>query len=385
MRVVLSHGFWQRRFAGDPAVVGKTLSLEDQQVTIAGIAPPGFFGEAVGRAPDVWAPLVTQPAFLAGVPYLDANNIAWLRVFGRQRADSNAQGLRAALDVFLARLQVESQHLSRANRHPANVQMSDGSRGVPRFREQFLLPLQILFGFVGVVLLIACANVSNLLLARAAMRRREVAIRLSLGAGRLRLIRQFFTESLAIGGLGAIVGVGLAWLGSRLLVVIGSPDRHPIPIDVTPDARVLAFAIAASLVAVVIVGFAPALSGSDVDANATLKSTAVVSARSRLPRLLIVAQIALSLILLTGAALFVQTAVNLRSRDLGLATDNVVQISLDTDGYKSAAMPELVHSTSRSDRHPARGGLGQLHAVGIVQRPVTNLLHRSGRPHASAW
>ncbi|HYN10081.1 MAG TPA: ABC transporter permease [Vicinamibacterales bacterium] len=344
MSVVLSHGFWQRRFAGDPTVVGKTLVVQDQNVSVAGIAPPGFFGEAVGRVPDLWAPLVAQPAFFRGASYLDSNNLGWLRVFGRLRDNTSEREARAALEVLLARLQAESQHLSRANQHPAKVQMSDGSRGIPRFREEFSLPLQILSGIVGVVLLVACANVSNLLLARATMRRREVAIRLSMGAARGRLIRQFFTESLVLTALGSTIGVGLAWLGSRVLLVVASSDELPIPIDVTPDARILAFTVGAGLVAVVIFGLAPALTGSNVDVNATLKSTGSASTRARLPRILIVTQIALSLMLLTGAALFVQTLGNLRSRDLGLVTDAVVQLRIATEGYRPRSIPDLVRS-----------------------------------------
>jgi hypothetical protein len=170
--------------------------------------PPGFFGEAVGRSPDFWTPLLMQPVFDRGDSML-TNNIGWLRVFVRLRPTVTEREARAALDVFATQLQVESQHLTPANRHPARLQVSDGSRGVERFREQFAMALRILAAIVGVVLLISCANVSNLLLTRATMRQRELAIRSAIGANRQRLVRQLLTESVALAAIAGPIGVGL--------------------------------------------------------------------------------------------------------------------------------------------------------------------------------
>jgi predicted permease len=201
-------------------------------------------------------------------------------------------------------------------------------------RREFSLPLRILMGVVGVVLLIACANIANLMLARATARRKEFAVRLALGAGRVRLVRQLLTESLLLAALGGLAGLLVAWWGSQALVLMVSSGPDALPLDVSPDGRVLGFTAALALLSAVTFGLAPALRASKTEINHSLKGDKGANtgeARSRLGKALVIAQVALSLLLLVGAGLFVRTLINLQSVDTGYRADNVAVFQVDTD------------------------------------------------------
>jgi putative ABC transport system permease protein len=331
---VVSDGFWKRRFNHDPATIGSTITIKNEAITIVGSAPAGFFGESVGRLPDFWVPLALQPRF-DRLSMLDDPRTGWLQVVGRLRPGLEADHAAAGLQLFLTRSNQELSTVNRSTRFIDQIQLSDGSRGLPGLRERFATPLRILMAIVLLVLLIACANVSNLLLARALARQREVAVRLAIGAARRRLIRQFLTESLLLAVISALVGLIVAWWGSTFLLVLASDNTAPIPIDVTPDARILAFTLSVSLVAVLFFGLLPALNGSRVDLHASLKSSATPFRRATISRLLVVGQVAVSLVLLAGAALFLQTLHNLRTRDLGFASETLLQgrIRPEQSGY----------------------------------------------------
>ena len=331
---VVSDGFFQRRFNRDPSAIGKTVKIKEQTITIVGVAPAGFFGESVGRLPDFWVPLAQQPG-LDRVSLLDDPRTGWLQVVGRLRPGVDARQGSARLGVFLAQ---SDQNLTsiKQTRFLDRIELADGSRGLPGLRERFATPLRILMAIVSLVLLIACANVSNLLLARAMARQREVAVRLAIGAARRRLIRQFLTESLLLAAIGALLGLIVAWWGSAFLLVLASEGAAPIPIDVTPNGRILAFTAGVSLIAVVIFGLMPALTGSRVDVNASLKTSGTPFRRASMARLLVAGQVAVSLVLLAGAALFLQTLHNLQTRDLGFAPTALLQgrIRPEPSGYK---------------------------------------------------
>jgi putative ABC transport system permease protein len=340
---VLSYGFWQRRFAGDVSVIGKGITLKAQPFTIIGVTPPAFFGEAVGRAPDIWAPLMMQPPLDRGQSYIGEANLGWLRIIARRQPGVSEAQAQASLAMKLEQIKAEPNDLGASARNIAKIELFPGGQGLAEFRNQFSKPLRVLMAIVGLVLLIACANVANLLLARATTRQREVAIRLAIGAGRFRLIRLFLTESVLLAAAGGAIGLLFAWWGSRLLLVLVSSDSTPIPIDVTPNARILGFTIVISLLTALIFGLAPAIAATRQDVNAAIKMTVLARPRLSLSRFLVVAQVALSLLLLTGAGLFVRTLRNLRTLDLGFSAENVLQVRINprASGYKQEQLPDL--------------------------------------------
>jgi predicted permease len=338
---VVSYAFWTRRLSADPEIVGRTITLGGHPFTIVGVARSGFFGEAVGRAPDIWVPMMMHPTLNPGPSLLDDPRVGWLQAFGRLQPGVTPQRAEAALALLLDRLKADPATLDGLPRLIGRLRVVDGSQGLGRLREQFSLPLRILAAMVGVVLLIACANVATLLLARASTRQREIAIRLAIGAGRRRLVRQLLTESLLLVVIGGSLGLLLSWWGSRVLIVMGGAQGQPIDVDVTPDARILAFTALVSLGAVILFGLAPSLSASRVDVSAALKQTPGTRLRVRLSPILVVAQVALSLLLMTGAALFFQTVHNLRTRDLGFDAESLVQVQThpEASGYRSQELP----------------------------------------------
>lgn len=349
--LVVSNGWWEKRFGGDPGAVGKTIKIDEVTYTIVGVAPREFFGTVVGEAPDVFVPLAMgksmPPAFWDG---REDKEFQSLFLIGRLADGVKPEQATAVVNmIFKQALQERAgpepnpDTLQKMQR--AHVELTSVSRGLSELRTQFSLSLKVLMGVVGLVLLIACANVANLLLAHGASRRREFAVRLAVGAGRFRLARQLLTESLLLAFLGAVVGVGVAWWGSRMLVLMASSGPSALPLDVTPNLRVLGFTVAASLLSAIIFGVAPALRASRVEPNSSLKGRGVAKSafQSPLGKALVVAQVALSLLLLVGAGLFVRTLVNLQKLPTGFNTENVILLDVDTStvGYKDKD-PRLV-------------------------------------------
>jgi predicted permease len=316
---VISYGYWSRRFALDPGAIGKTFTLNRVPVTIIGIAPQRFFGEIVGQRPDVWITLSTLDRMDPGSNMLRDRRWAWLRLMARRKPGVSEALARAATEVLYQQI----------NQFPGDgsVQLRPGGKGYGELREQFSEPLLILMAVTGLVLLIACANVGTLLLSRASARRKEIALRLAVGAGRGRLFRQLLTESLLLASLGGIVGwVFSRWAG-RVLLTMASVEPTPIGIDLMPDLRVLAFTAGVSLLVGILLGVAPALWSTDLDPGPVLKD---VQARPRYGRLgldkvLVISQIAVSTLLLVGAGLFVHTLQNLKDISASFGWEHVTQ------------------------------------------------------------
>jgi predicted permease len=350
---VVSYDWWRRRLGGDPAAVGATITARQTVYTIIGVAPKEFFGTTVGQAPDLWVPLALEeqsPSSLwSGVHKQEAQS---LYLIARLKNGVLAEQASAAVNLLFkqslqsrAGAQPSPQRLQAIER--ASIELTPVGRGLSSLRREFSLSLRILMAVVGLVLLIACANVANLLLARAAARQKEFAVRLAVGAGRTRLIRQLLTESLLLASVGGMAGVLLAWWGSRLLVRMASARAEALPLDVTPNARILGFTLLASLLSAVIFGVAPALSAARIEPNAALKGgkcAPQTTSQSPLGKALVVTQVALSLVLLVGAGLFVRTLINLQNQSTGFKQENVMLFQLYTFmlGYEYAQYAPLM-------------------------------------------
>jgi len=341
---VVSYAWWQQRLGGNPSAVGQTITIDDTAYSIVGVAPRDFFGTTVGSAPDLWIPLAMEkqmpPAHWDG---RTNENFQDLFLIGRLKPGVTAQQANAAVNLlFKQSLQTRVGAQPTAQRlkelEAANIQLTPVSRGLSGLREQFSLSLRVLMGVVALVLLIASANVANLLLAHGAARSREFAVRLAVGAGRMRLARQLLTESALLALIGGVIGVGLSWWGVRLLLVMASDGPEAVPVDAAPNLRVLGFTIGVSALCAIVFGTAPALRATRVEPNTSLKGGKTLNAlRNPLGKAFVVAQVALSLLLLVGAGLFVRTLVNLQNVPSGFKQENAMLFMIDTSatGMKS--------------------------------------------------
>ena len=341
---VVSHGWWQKRLSGDPSVIGKTITIDQTTYNIVGVADKEFFGTTVGFAPDVWVPLAMEkqlpPAHWDG---RTNEKFQSLYVIGRLKDGVTSDQASAVVNhLFKQTLQARAGAQPDAERvqdiQRAGVELTPLNRGLATLRTQFSLSLKVLMGVVALVLLIASANVANLLLAHGTSRQREFAVRIAVGAGRVRLIRQLFTESALLALVGVAAGVAFAWWGSSLLLLLASDGPQALPINVTPNLRVLGFTLGVSALCAIVFGTAPALRAARVEPNTTLKGGKTTTAlRNPLGKTFVVAQVALSLLLLVGAGLFVRTLMNLQSIPSGFNQENAILLQVDTSatGYKS--------------------------------------------------
>ncbi len=341
---VLSYGFWKRRFGADPTAIGQTIYVEKVPFTIVGVTPPEFFGVEAGRAPSIMIPMATARR-MRPEAWLTDPDTHWLSVMARLKSGVTPGQAQADLRVIFQRLAATSAS-SFDDPHQRRValdqklEVTSAGPGLDTLRLQFSEPLQILMAMVGLVLLIACANIANLLLARGVARRREIAVRLALGAGRSRLLRQFLTESLLLSAGGGALGLLLAWGGSNALVVFMSNGQERILPLLSPDLRVLTFTAIVSVVTGVFFGLAPAFRAARIDAGPALKETRAMSPANRLAKMLVVSQAALSLVLLIGATLLARSLQNLETMNPGFDRNNVLIVGLDTEaaGYKGAGL-----------------------------------------------
>jgi macrolide transport system ATP-binding/permease protein len=329
---VLSHGFWQRRFGSDASVIGTSITLNRQRFTVLGVAAPDFHGAEM-TLPDVWIPVTMQPAVMPESKFLELANCSWLSVVGRLKDNVSTQQLQAEMQLVAARMDQEYP----GRRSIVNV-MPGSYLNSPEVRSEAIPIAIMVMAAVGLVLLIACANVSNLMLARAATRRKEIAVRLALGASRWRLIRLLLTESLLLAVLGGLAGLFLAvFVPPILLSVI--PEAG-LDIDFKPNATVFAYMFSISLITGVVFGLAPAIQSTKPNLTAALRATRSQPRLSRphLRNLLVIGQVAVSLVLLIGAGLLVRGLQQAQSTDLGFDQKNLVVLSMDltSQGYDEA-------------------------------------------------
>ncbi|HEU4478771.1 MAG TPA: ABC transporter permease, partial [Pyrinomonadaceae bacterium] len=349
--VVLSHQFWRERFDANAAVIGQPLKLNQQSFTIIGVTPPGFTEiSQVDYHPAVTVPLACEPLLQGERSKLGITKeqgLWWLNLMGRLKPGATYEQARDSLNGTFQAAALEVMPPPRKANQPAQLEPKDfprliaesGSRGMLDSRRRYSSTIYGLFVVVALVLLIACANVANLLLARAGLRGAEISVRLAVGAGRWRLIRQLLTESVLLAALGGAVGVLFAFWGKRALVVLADKETGLLPngVDLSLNWRVLVFTLAVSLLTGVLFGLAPAWRATSQDLTTALKqSRTTTGVVSRLSKGLIVAQVALSLLLLVGAGLFIRTLNNLQSVNLGFNQENLLLFRLQPQqsGYK---------------------------------------------------
>jgi len=341
--VVISYSYWVSRFGRDPNVLGTTLRINASPFTVIGVAPPHFEGEVVGSPTDIWIPASMQPQINPGDPRLDKRDANWLLCIGRLRPGVSIQNARAEITTLVQQALVEYEGAAHSpdklrDIRSETVKVEPGGKGFSWIRKHDSPLLFTLMAMVGLVLLIACANVANLLLARGTSRQKEVSVRLALGASRGRLVRQLLTESVLLACTAGAAGLLLASWGSRVLARLasGASGQNPIPfeVDVHPNGAVLAFTAAVCIFTAVLFGLIPALRSTRVDLAPALKENAssVVQSRWRLGKLLVVAQLALSVVLLIAAGLFVRSIAYLNSLDVGYSRRNLVLLSADFAG-----------------------------------------------------
>ena len=353
---VLSYQAWQINHAADPSVVGATFYIQNKPFTIVGISPPGFYGDRIdSNPPALWIPLNNEPIIEGETSILKQPDTNWLYVLGRVKPGVNPGSLQAKLSNTLrqwmstqpaytlngAQTEIPKQH----------VVITPAGAGVQNMQQQAGSGLHLLMGISGLVLLVACANIANLLLAKGATRRAETSISMALGAARSRLVRQMLVESLLLGCAGGVVGIALAYAGARMILALAFPDSPNLPIHATPSLAVLAFAFALSLLTGLIFGVVPAWITSHSDPAEALRGVnRSTKDRASLPqKSLIVFQAALSLVLLVGAGLLTKSLRNLEHQDFGIATANRFVFHFDPAGagYTIATVPAFNERVER--------------------------------------
>ncbi|MFZ0923850.1 MAG: ABC transporter permease, partial [Candidatus Acidiferrales bacterium] len=346
---VISYGFWQARFAGASDVIGRKIRVLQTTFTVVGVTPPQFHGETVGDNPQIFVPLSMQSEIFPGRDFLspETNHFTkaeWLQVIGRLKPGVSLAQAKAAIDVeFQQMMRAQAAGMSPHDKQQFMAQslaVTEGGRGASTLRGDFGKPLEILMAVVGLILLIACANIANILLARATARQKEIAVRAALGAGGARLFRQMLTESILLAAIGGAAGLLFAEWAEVALLRMVSVGNAPLPLDLHPNGKILAFTFGVSVLTGILFGLAPALRAARVDLNSVLKAAArgfsgTSSRPGRMPigKVLVVAQVALSLLLLVVAGLFVRSFRNLSQVNLGYDRDHLLQFSTNAVTY----------------------------------------------------
>jgi predicted permease len=362
--VVLSYAAWQGEYSGDPSIVNSTVYIEAKPFTVIGIAPPGFYGDRVTDAPpSFWMPLHTEPYVEAGDAVLDQPESNWLYLLGRVHEGTNIPSLQSKLTVAL-RQWIWSRPDLVANGGASlvprmHVVLTPGGGGIQHLQNQAGKGLKMLMALSTLVLLIACANIANLMLARTTTRRADIALRTALGAGRRRILREILTESIVLSCIGGLAGLVVAYAGCHTILTLVFPDAKNMPINASPSLQVLGFALLVSLVTGIFFGAAPAwLSFHTQPAEALRGVSRSTRDRSSLPqKALVIFQAALSVVLLAGAILMTKTLTNLESQNFGVVTADRYVVHFDPQGagYAVDKLPELYQEIH--DRFSALPGI----------------------------
>ena len=378
---VLSYALWQRDFGGDRSVVGRKLTIDRHPVEIIGVTPASFSGLEIGRSFDVALPICSQATLSGEFNWLDAGTIWWLTVMGRLKpgisvAQASAQLHALSLGVFEATLPKDYPPVSVKDYLNSKLTGVAGGTGVSWLRDQYGNPLWLLLITAGLVLLIACANLANLMLARATTREREIAVRLAVGASRARLIRQLLVESLLLAAFGGGAGLLLAGVLSRLLVLLLTTQDNPLFLDLNPDWRVLAFASGLAVLTCVLFGLAPALRATRLAPGAAMKaeSRGLTETRERfsLRRALLATQVALSLVLLVGALLLSRTLHNLLTAYPGFQEEGILVAGVDLTELNLPINRRLLFKRQILSRLRAVPGVDSLAEAGLIPLSGSN-------------
>ncbi|HEX5083037.1 MAG TPA: ABC transporter permease [Blastocatellia bacterium] len=376
--VVLSHAYWTRRFGADPAILNKTLTVNGNLMTVIGVSREGFRGVQVGQTPDVFIPMTMKAQMIPNSRRLDDRRDYWLAIFGRLKPGvSRVQTEEAIRPAYRSILEEELSLRSggspeaRQRFLDKRILLADGSKGRQILQLQTKQPFLILMGMAGLALLIACANVANLLLARGAARRREIAVRMALGAGRWRLMRQFLLESLMLSLIGGAVGLVVAAWTIQGLVAAIPPSAGALGLSAELDPRLLGFTLALSAITGLVFGVAPAARATRLNLESTLReqgsgvSGGLSSVRFR--KALVVSQIVLTTVLLVGAGLFARSLNNLNRLDLGLRADHLIAFSVapELNGYSPQRTIALF-----DDLRQGLAALPGVRSVGAAELPI---------------
>jgi predicted permease len=383
---VISYQYWQRRFGGEQSIIGETISINDNPLTIIGVMPSGFFGLEPGVMPQIWAPVSMKDRLLS------ARDLR-TEIVGRLRQGADARQAQAEMEVIFD--QVLAQRAPAAQLETMTpeereeilgrrIELTPGGKGLRGVRDQIGDPVLVMMIIVALVLMIACANVATLMLARGSRRRKEFAVRISLGASRGRLLRQLLAESVLLTAMGGLLGILLANWGLRSLLSLLASGPNPIRLSISPDLRLIAYTVGILGLTVLMFGLVPALKATAVDVAPTLKenSSAVIGGKNRIGagKILVVIQVALSLLLMVGAGLFVRTLRNIKSLGVGFRPESVLIATVDPGlvGYKGARAISLYREIRerieglngiRSTSFSAFSPIGQLRGIAMVSVP----------------
>lgn len=364
---VISYRAWQGEYASDPTIVGSIIYIQTKPFTVIGVAPPGFFGDRVtDNPPDFWMPVNMEPYVRGESAILHHAESHWLYLLGRVHAGTSIVPLQARLSAAL-RQWLATRPILTANGGAAlipkmHVVLTPGGGGIQNLQQQTGKGLKLLMILSSVVLLITCANIANLMLARATTRRADIALRIALGAGRKWIIRQILTESVLLSLIGGVVGLGVAYAGSQMILAFAFPDARYLPISASPSLPILGFAFVVSLLTGLLFGFGPAwLSSHAQPADALRGANRSTRDRSSLPqKALVIFQAALSVVLLAGAILTTKSLLNLEHQDFGVTTTNRYVLHFDPAGagYSGSRLPALYRQIE--DRFSALPGVAHI-------------------------